>query len=250
MRFQPERWIRDKKMKKSLIALIFLFSPLLGHALTVSQIRDNIRLIVKDNDPSRRRYSDTQLLAMENEAQRDISNATWIVWKSTSFPLVSGSTYYSIPSDSIEIMRLTREYKLIGENTFDKLDSDNVGAAWELIGGTPVDYFQDSSQPDKIGIKPFPNTSSSTGTIRMQYVAQPVDLVSDSDIPYNAYNRYLPYNDLIVYYVATRIFMLEGDANKMGVYSQLYESRVKIVTDKVGSHPNYLPSFSGTRTGK
>lgn len=237
-------------MKKIIFLGLLLFSPIISHALTVSQLRDNIRLIIKDTDSSRRRYSDTQLLTMINEGQRDVSNSTWLVWKSTTITLVSGTTYYSIPSDTIEIMRLTREYKLVDENTFDKLDSDNVGSAWELIGGTPVIYFQDSTQPDKIGIQPFPNSTASTGTLRMQYVAQPIDLVSDSDIPYNASNRYLPYNDLIAYYVCTRIFMLENDANKLAAYSQFYQSRIQIVHDKVGVKSNYLPSFSGTRTGK
>lgn len=237
-------------MKKIFLVSFYLFIPCVSHALTVSQIRDNIRLIIKDTDSSRRRYSDAQLLSMINEGQKDVSNSTWIVSKSTTISLVSGTTYYSIPSDVIEITRLTREFKYIDETSLTKLDSDAIGSAWELIGGTPVDYFQDSTRIDQIGITPFPNTTSSTGTLRLQYIAQPVDLVLDTDVPFNAFNRYLSYHDLIVYYVCTRIFMLEGDAAKMGVYSQLYESRIQVVKEKVGSTPNFTPSFSGTRTGK
>lgn len=237
-------------MKKILIGFLFLAYSAISHALNVSEIRNNIRIIIKDTDSSRRRYSDTQLLTMINEGQKDVSNSTWMVWKSTTITLVSGTTYYDIPTDVIEIARLTREYKVVEETTFDKLDSDAAGSAWELISGTPVEYFQDSTQPDKIGIKPFPATSASTGTLRMQYIAQPVDLSSDSDVPYNGYYRYYPYHDLITYYVVTRIFMLEGDVNKIGPYSQLYESRVQMVKDKVGSKLNYLPGFSGTRTGQ
>lgn len=237
-------------MKKWLFLSLFLLAPALSEALTLSQIRDNVRIIIKDTDSSRRRYSDSQLNAMSNEAQRDIANSTWLVWKSTTIALVSGTTYYDIPSDAIEIIRLTREYKIVDETTFDKLDSDAAGSAWEIIPGTPVEYFQDATQPGKIGVKPFPTTSQSTGTLRMQYVAQPVDLSSDSDVPYNSHYRYYPYHDLITYYVVTRIFMLEGDVNKIAPYAQLYESRIQIVREKVGSKPNYNPSFSGTRTGQ
>jgi hypothetical protein len=234
-------------MKKILFFIFYLLLPCISHALTLSQMRDNIRIIIKDTDATRRRYSDAQLLTMMNEGQRDINNSTWIVSKSTAIILVSGTTYYSIPSDVIEITRLTREYKSLDETSLNKLDSDAAGSAWELMGGTPVQYFQDATIPDRIGINPFPNNTSSTGTLRLQYIAQPLDLSSDTDIPFNASNRYLPYHDLIVYYVCTRIFMLEGDTAKLGVYSQLYESRIQVVKEKVGSTPNFIPSFSGIR---
>lgn len=238
-----------KQMKKFLFAL-FLFAPSFGHCLTQGTLRAQIRLLIKDTDSTRTRYTDAQLNTLENEAQRDINNSAWLVEKSTSIALVSGTTYYSTPSDLIEILRVTREYKLLNETTFDKADSDAAGSSWESSSGVPLDYFQDSTQPDKFGLKPFPVGTSSTGTIRMQYVAQPVDLSSDSDIPFNSYNRYLPYHDLIAYYVATRIFMIEGDQTKTTFYGQLYESRVQMLKDKVKSIPNYLPGFGGSRTGK
>lgn len=236
-------------MKKLLISLFLLFSPLSLRALTVSVLRSNIRTIIKDAG-DHNRYQDAQLLDLLNEGQRDVSNLTWLVSNSTSFSLVSGTTYYSLPTDIVEITRVTREYKLLNETTFSKADSDSAGSSWETLGGIPIDYFQDSTQPDKIGIKPFPNNSSSTGTIRVQYISQPTELVLSSDIPFNGSSRYLIYNDILVYYAVTRIFMLEGDIQRSQVYSQLYESRIDALKQKAGSHPNFLPSFSGTRTGK
>jgi hypothetical protein len=237
-------------MNKLLLSLFLYFSPSLCFSLTWSDVREQVRIIVKDNDSTRRRYSDAQLLDIANEAQRDISNATWIIYKSTSIPLVAGTTYYTLPSDTIEITRVTREYKTLEETTFDKEDSDNSGGAWETTTGTPVDYFQDSTRPDSIGIKPFPNASSSTGTLRIHYVAQPIDLSADIDIPFNSHNRYLPYHDTLIYYICTRIFMIENEQTKIALYSQLYESRVALLRERVGLKPNYMPGFSGQRSGQ
>lgn len=237
-------------MNKWLIIFFFIFSPSSSFGLTWSDIREQIRIIIKDNDSTRRRYTDAQLLDYGNEAQRDISNSTWIISKSTAITLVSGTTYYTLPSDTIEITRVTREYRTLDETTFDKLDSDNNGGAWETNGGTPIDYFQDSTQPDSIGIRPFPNSSTSTGTIRVHYIAQPTDLSADADIPFNSHNRYLPYHDTIIYYVCTRIFMMEGEQDKIGLFAQLYESRVALMRERVGSKPNYIPGFSGQRSSQ
>lgn len=243
------------KTKRALLLPCFLLVIMLAnklecHALALSGIRSEIRILIKDNDSSRRRYNDAQLLTFINDAQREISNATWIIHKSTSISLVSGTTYYSLPSDLIEIKRVTREYKGLDETTFDKQDSDNDDGSWETTGGTPSNYFQNESQPDKIGIYPFPNSATSTGTIRMIYVAQPVDLASDSDVPFNSHNRYAPYHDAIIFYVCMRIFLLEGEMDKSAMYSQLYESRINLMRALVGLKPNYLPGFSSDRGTK
>lgn len=235
-------------MKKWLL-LLFLVLPLKAEALTLSDIRDQIRILIKDTDSSRRRYSDAQLLDFINEAQRDASSNSWIVQKSTSITLTTDTTYYSLPSDTIEITRVTRDYDLLEETTFDKEDSDADGSSWETEGGVPLEYFQDSTQPDKIGIRPWSSGTSSTGTARIHYIAQPVDLSSDSDVPFNSHNRYLPYHDILIYYVVTRIFMLEGETNKVTLYAQLYESRLQMMREKVGQKVNYSPGFSGQRTG-
>jgi hypothetical protein len=155
-----------------------------------------------------------------------------------------------MPVDSLEIIRITREYKQIDETTLDKVDGENDGGAWELQSGVPLEYFQDASFPDSFGLKPFPVGTTSTGTIRMIYIANPVTMSGDSDVPFNSSNRYVNYHDLLVYYTCARIFMIEGDVNKAGIYSQLYESRLQVLKEKVGSKPGYIPSFSGTRTGK
>ena len=234
-------------MKKLFFALLVSVS-IKAYAITLSDIKNQVRIIIKDNDSTRRRYTDTMLLDFINEGQRDVINNTWLIANSTTITLTSGVTYYSLPSNAIEIIRVTKDYKLLNETTFDKADSVNDGSSWETNGGMPIEYFQDKTQPDVIGIKPFPNSSTSTGTVRIQYLAKATDLSSDSDIPFNSSNRYTSYHDILTYYVVTRIFMLEGDQSKLILYAQLYESRIQNMREKIEQKPNYIPGFSGQRS--
>lgn len=237
-------------MKKKILLLLILFAPLFVHALSLSDIRNQIRLIIKDNDSSRRRYTDDNINFLINEGQRDVENLTWLLSKNTTITLVSGTTYYSLPTGVVEIARVDKDYQLLDEVSVDKLDSDNNGSKWQNQGGVPLKYFQDSTRIDSLGFYPYPSGTASTGTVHVYYVRKPTDLSADSDIPFESIDRYLSYNDLLVYYPCIRIFMIEGDVNKATFYSQIYETRIQALKEKAGSTPNFIPSFSGTRSGK
>jgi hypothetical protein len=236
-----------KNLRRFLISLLAVISlQVVAQAMTWSDIKTNTRLAIKDTNTTRQRYSDTQLLSLANECQRDLQNAGWIVSKSTSFPLVSGTTYYNVPTDVVAITRVTHGYKLLKETTMDAEDAASSG--WELAGGPlPRAYFQDRTQPGKIGFVPWPNAASSTSTVRMQYVAQPADMASTSDTPLNADARYAPYHDLFIQYIAYRVYLLEGETAKADYYGRQYESRLQNMRDRLGSKPNYNPGFSSDR---
>lgn len=233
-----------KKIKLFLAAL-FLFGSA-SSALTLSEIRTQVRIRIKDSYSARQRYTDAQLNSFINEAHRDIVNETWVVVKSTSFQLSAGSTYYLLPDDTIDIQRLTlrdvplKEISLQGQDGL-------TSSAWEVAAGLPSKYFQDPTQPGYIGFYPFPNSVSSTGTIKMQYFAQANTLSSDSDVPFDNQDRYLPYNDLLTIFTCYKIFLLEGEIQKAQFYGQEYESRVQLMRDRVRSKPNWFPGFSGNR---
>lgn len=213
-------------------------------ALTLSSIKTEIRIRIKDTSSSRQRYSDTQLLNMINQSQRDIVNFTWLVQKSTSFALVSGTTYYSLPTDIIQINRVTYKRQKLPQGTLTSLDSRFNYSSWQLTSGTPDTYFQDPAQTDKIGFYPFPN-STSTGTVNILYTAQAADLASDSDVPFNSLSRWLPYNDLIIYDVCYKVFLIEGEPPKVTEYRNYYETRLKQIIDLIGKNPDYVPGVSG-----
>lgn len=230
---------------KKLFYVLFFFISVNASALTLSEIRTNARLLIKDSSSSRQRYTDAQLNKFINEGQKDVINNTWVITKSTTITLLNGTTYYSIPSDTLSVYRVTRERKNLPETSLQKLDGDSSNGSWASSGGTPISYFQDPSQTNKIGFYPWPNSSSSTGTVTFFYYAQGTDLSSDSDEPFNGEDRFTPYHDLLEYFVAYRVYVLEGEADKATLYRQEYENRLMLMAGRIGMRQNYLPSFSG-----
>lgn len=229
-------------------ALLGLFGGQAG-ALTLSEIRTQIRLHTKDvgTSSTRQTYSDSQLNTLINEAQRDVINASWAIQKQTTVELVSGTTYYDLPTDVMEITRVTWLDRNLKETTFQEEDAAASNSAWERTGGAPDSYFQDPSQPDKIGFQPYPNSATSTGTVKIFYIAYASDLSSDSDVPFNALDRMVPYHDLLIFYPCFKIFLIQGNQVKFQTYAQWYESRLLSFRDKYGTKPNYNPGFGGNR---
>lgn len=231
-----------KKIGLALLALLF-FSPL--HALTLAQIRTEVRVRIKDSNSSRQRYTDAQLNNMINQTQRDVVNFTWVIHKNTSITLIIGTTYYTLPTDIIGIERVAWKRQNIPEQTLQGLDSKVNFGDWGIAAGPPQAYFQDPTQSTTIGIYPWPSNSSSTGTIVVNYSSQATDLSSDSDVPFNAEARYYQYHDLLIYEPAYKVMLIEGQAVKAGEYKAYFETRLKIMSDNLGRKDNYLPSAAG-----
>jgi len=231
-----------KKIGFALLALLLL-SP--AHSLTLSTIRTEVRVRIKDANASRQRYTDAQLNSIINQTQRDVVNFTWIIRKNTSIELVSGTTYYTLPTDIIHIDRVTWRRRNVPEQTLQSLDSTAQFGDWQIAGGPPQSYFQDPTQSTKIGIQPWPNSSSSTGTVVVNYVSQATDLSSDSDVPFNAETRYYPWHDLLIYEPAYKIMLIEGEYQRAAEYRSYFETRLKSMMDNLGRKDNYIPGFSG-----
>lgn len=235
-------------MRKLILMLAMILSVQIAQAMTLSDIRTEIRLRTHDVNSSRYRYTDAQLKNLINEAQRDVNNGTWVTAKSTTTALVSGTTYYDLPTDIVAVLRVTRDYKLLSETTIDALDAKFIGGAWENSGGAPNSYFQDMSRPGQIGLYPFPNSAANAGNMRIIYIAQPTDLSSDSDEPFNSEERFRPYHDLLVFFSCYRILMTDGsdkDNVKATSYRQEYENRLELMRQLVGRKPNYNPGLTG-----
>lgn len=234
-----------------LFLCVFIFSIGVSNALTLSQINTEVRVRIKDTFVGRQRYTDQQLTNLINEAQRDVINNTWVISKSFSFSTLAGTTYYAIPTDLIAMQRVTSANLNIPEVTLIKLDGDNGNAAWETFTGTyPQYYFQDYSKSNQIGIYPFPTDVNSTTTIKIIYSSQGTDLVSSSDVPFNGELRYYPYHDLLIFYPAYRVYLIEGENDKATIYRQEYESRLTVMEQAIGKKPNYVPGMAGLATSR
>lgn len=234
-------------IKRYLLFLALLVAPSLSSALNLADIKTQVRFRMKDADAdaTRQRYSNPQLERIIREGHRFVCNTTWIIQKSTSFPLVSGTTDYTLPTDIFEITRVTHDLRLLPEKSKDALDADSGG--WEEATGMPAFYYQDRTQPDSVSFTPVPDSSASTGTIIVDYIAQGNVLDIDEEEPFEGIDRYQAYGDILVYYTCYVLSTIENDARAQ-IWGQLFETELKALMDTVGVRPNYNPGFSGKRS--
>lgn len=236
--------IRSRKGYIRTLSFLLLFPLASASALTLSQIRTELRVRIRDTSTTRQRYSDSQLLNLINEAQRDVVNETWAVEKTTTdFSLSVNTTYYAFPTDMIAPFNLTSNGMALPETSLIQLDSLNQGNAWIHQTGVPQYYFVDRSKG--LGFFPVPGTVTSTTTISYHYYAMAPDLAADSDVPFNGQSNLLAYDDLLIYYPAAVIYTIENEADKSKDYFSLYTARLQLMEQDVGKRPNFVPSMAG-----
>ncbi len=245
--------MRPGALKKAVLFLVLALGlPALGQALTLSEIRTDIRRNVRDTDATSRRFSDTLLNTLINEVQRDVNNQTWVVEASTSYVLTAGTTFYSLPSDFIAAKRaiftLNSGSKIQLREDSEKGVVDGSPDFERSSAGAPIRYFVRQSKSGgtalQISYLPVP-TSASTGTIRVDYVVQPTDLSSDSDVPFEGQLHLLPYHQALSYGVTMRIKLWKGEVEEAQAYAQLYDRMIQAMVGGTGRMPNFRPSFSG-----
>lgn len=227
---------------RPLVLLVLLASQ--SQALTLSTIRTDCRMLTQDisGTSTRQKFSDAQLLRFINEGQKDAVQFAKPIRKFTSFELVAGTTYYSAPSDFLVPIRVTRSYQLLEERSIQNLDKQST---WQTVGGLPISYYVNHSSRTLIGMYPFPSTTSSTGTIRMEYSAQATDLASDSDQPFNSITELQPYHYALSLFCAYRGSLLEGDVVPAQAYYAEYKRLLDMLASDAFSRPNYRPSATG-----
>ncbi len=238
-------WLR-KRAFTPLALFLVLLSPAPAGAITLSTIRSDCRVYVKDTGATRQRYSDAILLRFINEGQKDVNQQLWPIQKSYSFPLVSGTTYYSTPADFLHVLRLTRDFDVLDEKSPKALDKNGE---WEIVGGLPQSYFVNFSSRSKIGFYPFPESSASTGTVRMDYVAQVADLAADSDTPYNSILELQPYGHLLSFYCAYRAALIDGQMDMGQAYFAEYQRGLARMSEDATARPAYKPGVVGRSAG-
>lgn len=224
--------------------LLSVAGSLHAAGLTLSDIETAARRNVRDtaSSSSLQRYSNTVLDSIINEGQRDVVSNTWILSKSTSITLSANTTYYTLPSDTIAIQRVTRQFGNLPEVTLAQQDADNGDAAWEVTGGTPTYFFQDKSQTNKIGLTPYPN-SANTGTLNVIYYAYAVDLSVGTDVPFNNDPRFTIYHDLLVWYTTYRLMFIEALWDKAKAFKDMYDTRLGVLLEDYGAKPQRVPAL-------
>jgi hypothetical protein len=237
---------------KKFLRILLLFASLLitrqSFALTLSDIETQIRRNVRDTATSGNRYSDAILDDWINEAQREIVNMTWCVNASTSISLVAATTYYSLPDNFITPYLVL--FTETGEDTVqmkERLEGslyDDNPSFEDTSSGSPTEYFlrQSLSGGDnlQVGFVQVP-TSSSTGTVRIDYFAYPDDMSSDSDVPFGGLLHLKTYHYTLVNHVTAKIKALEGKTGEADFYRQEFERGISIMDQRLKEAPNYRP---------
>jgi hypothetical protein len=242
-------------MLKYAVPFLLLFAGSHAFALTLSEIRTQVRRNVRDTatDTTLQRYLDATITEYVNEAQREVVNLTWCVEKSTSYVLTAGTTYYDLPSDFLGVQQVT--FTDSDSTTFLlKEISEKVqyqtNADFEMTAlGQPTQYFTrmpDSGTAMEIAYVPIPDTSASTGTVNVQYAYQPADLSGASDVPFDGFLTLYPYHGALVARATASIKQIEGRNDEAAIYFQLFDRYMAQMKDKNGAMPSYLPSARGT----
>lgn len=247
-------------MRAVLLSIVFGFTFLSNlQALTLGQLRTEIRRNVRDTNSTSddQRYSDSTLLDYINEAQREITNATWLTEKTTEYVLSPRTTYYNLPDDTLNILQVKFTPRTGASNMIDMAETSRPQLKttfpnWEAVPGQPVYYFVDqssfsantSSTSLRISYIPIP-TNLSTGTVKIWYYNQPRDLLNDTDIPFDARKHIAPYHSAIVFYVTMRLKTLEGRSDEAAMYMNFYMNALKSLLHGIGQMPNYTPGMVG-----
>lgn len=235
-------------MKKLLfILLAFLTTCAPGYALTLSNIRTEIRRNVDDTDSSRQRYTDAVILDYINEAQKEIVNTTWLSEEVTSYILSPLTTFYVLPTDAINVNRIDFDDKNRNSITLERVTLAGLerNPNWRKDTGQPIQYYVDESSTTNeliITYIPIP-TVSSTGTVRIRYYSQVTDLASDSEVPFNGKRHLYPYHFSVVYHVTMRLKAREKKLNESLLYQGYYKKSIGILNERIKSIPDYSPGI-------
>ena len=228
-------------MKYLLLAAALLI-PATAEAITLATLRADCRVLVQDTGSTRNRFTDAQLLRFLNEGQKDLVQYAKPIRKPYQFELVAGTTYYAAPSDFLSVERLTRSHQVLSEQSVKALDKQ---IQWQTTPGLPISYFVNHSSRSLIGFYPFPATTSSTGTIRMEYNASATDLSADSDQPFNGIGELQPYGYYVSLYCGYRAALIDSMTVQAQAYYAEYRRGSEMLASDAFARPNYRPGAVG-----
>jgi len=211
---------------------------------TLSSIRDKIRRRIQE--PSADRYSDADLNAFINEAQKEFSLDTEYTLSSWTFSASEDVAEYKLPSDLLNIIRVSFDDLRLKETTLselDKLDEDldedsDDDDKWVNQTGTPTHYLFVTE--NVIRLYPYPDSDADGKTIEIYGVQIPKTLSNDadkSDIS-DIFER------TIADWVAWQIFDIEGEIDQAIRFERKYNkgiaTAIRLKNRRIKEEPLYL----------
>lgn len=242
-------------MRKLLLALalILLTCSAPADALTLGDIKVEVRRLLDDKADPRIGYTDAVILSVINETHREIVSQTWCLQNTTATSLSVNTTYYALPNDLLAIYQVTfrdstGRTRNLGEVTEKSLWQDNPD--YERQAGQPMSYFVRQSTASttyalQIAFIPVPSSTTATGTARIDYYNQSTDLSANTDVPFDGVRILYPYHYAIVYGTVGKMKLMDGEPEEAKAYMTMYTSAVQLMRDRLGQMPNYNPGFRG-----
>jgi hypothetical protein len=231
------------RLRLAAVALALIAAPC--HAAeNLSQLIQDVRTLTLDTAVTGNpHFSNSQITTLLNQAQREILAGNHCIQQSLVFSLTLGATYYPLPSNFLVVERVLIGSKMIPQYTPAALDSQSLG--WEISTGYPNRYFINFSSRGLVGFAPFPQQSTDTDTIKVDYDVQANDLVNGGDYPFNGINEFQDYQHALAYWAASVIEQLDQQPALSGAYMAVYENVAKVMATRCRDLKNYMPSASG-----
>lgn len=239
-------------MKK--LALLFFLAASAAvrvNALTLAEIRVEVRRYSNDVVDPRVKHSDAMITRLVNEAQREVVNQTWCLTNRSTQTLTAATTYYNLPNDLIAIEHVefrdtssrTRELLEVSEKATQQSNPD-----YERQAGAPFQYFVRSTTfttgtPLQIAVIPVPSSSTSAGLLTIDYYSQATSLSADTDVPFDGQRVLYPYHYALVYSAVAKLKLIDGDTTGAAAYLQMAQAYYALMLDRLGRMPNYNPGF-------
>jgi hypothetical protein len=198
-----------------------------------SEVRTEIRRSIKDNDPDPQRYrwTDIDLNARINIAQRKIAAETQSLEGRIVDDIQSGISEYSLPDVFLKDLRVLYknsdgDYKRLKKISQEELD--NYASAWRDSQSEIITHYSIRHNTILI-IYPTPNFNRTDG-LKLDIIKQPDDLTADTDKPFDGSNLLLPFQDSIVLEVARQCLSDEGKTELASI--KIAELKIRITAIK------------------
>lgn len=192
------------------------------------------------------KLSDQRIIDYLNEGHRYAAAQGWFLTQRTTFTLVGGATEYALPSDFQTVRRVSKSNIVLPEATLDDLDYNS--GAWLDASGDPSRYYITTTSYSRIGFYPAP-LNTTTGTIILDYIAQPNQLSKMSDVPFLGLTDLYVLHESLPKFVAYRYYLIAGNQPLATIYGQEFLGDIKRMKEVIETKPNYRPGFSAV-TGR
>jgi len=256
-------------MKKLTILLVLGLATNV-FALTLSEIREEVRLLTNDYitdsngdiDANKVRWTDDQLNTRIEIFHKDVCRKSGVTHREGYITTISTQVEYDLPDDFLAMQeasiyqsttRGTTYYEILQPTTLESLFAEDE--YWEDDAGQEPEkyYIRYTSKNVVIGIDPSPNVShTGTNFLRIRYIMKTPDLSGDTSVPFNGVEYLEPYHHLIIYGTVAWCKRDQKRTSEASDYYKLYREGVVMMSIEVPKNSSYrggliAEEYDGTR---